>query len=293
MPVIPFKPLPPIPVVPALSPAGPVVDSGVIITAPAAVPPVAAPSPTDVALAELTKIPTTPVAGWSWRAYKAAHDGHLTPRPNAPAGSPELETYEKLPGYEHRRPGAADVAHAAGLDLDVAIGATVLASEFRQDHPAELLAGAHALLQDAAAIFPKETREHALLLRALGGTRALRFFGRQAGDGDARYCASFQPPTLRTVEAFKLALGGIGADLAPGARRWVDLRDMDGGVQAGEKLKNNAETLLRSRYAEGWMMLPADLRIDRYRLALLGKQGVSLEEALAVVAAGRARSLSR
>lgn len=250
-----------------------------------------APSPTQEALTRLEGVSyKTPVAGWLWRGYKAGKDGTLTAAPRAPSKE-EAEAYAKIPGYEHRRPAPGDVSRVAKVDLAVAIVATVGASEFRLDHPIELLAGMHALINDARAVFPKLDLQHALLMRTCGGKRAPGFFGRQAGDGDARYCASFQPPNARTIQAAELALAGVGAELAEGgnARRWIDLRDMDGGVQAGEKLHHNAETILRSRYEDGWKMLPAYPGLDRYRLALLGREGVSLQEALAVVAEGRAR----
>jgi hypothetical protein len=251
------------------------------------------PSPTEAALARLAATPLTPVAGWAWRAYKDDKAGQLHAAPNRPSKE-ELEAYAKVAGYEHRRPSASDVCRVAKLDLAVGVVATVCASEFRLDHPIELLAGAHALINDARAVFTSDggpTLAQALVLRACGGRRAPGFFGRQAGDGDARYCASFQPPNARTILAAELALAGVGAELAEGsnARRWIDLRDMDGGVQAGEKLHHNAETILRSRYEEGWKMLPACPGLDRWRLALLGRAGVSLAEALAVVAEGRTR----
>jgi hypothetical protein len=178
----------------------------------------------------------------------------------------------------------------AGFELAAGVGACVLASEVDKTRPAYLLACAHALINDATTLFRDmdgRRAPDAVLRRATAHARANLRFGRQAGDGTARYCSSFQPPTQRTLAAMRLALAGTGADLAQGARRWIDFRTQDGGKQAGEALPKT-DAVLRSRYAEGWRLVRPDPRIDQYDLGLLAwHDGVSLDEAFAVLARGR------
>lgn len=244
------------------------------------------------AIASLAGTPNTTVDGWHWETRKVDREGTIMLAPDAGAAKEIVAAYKAFPGYEYHEPSAVDVCAAAGVDVDAGVVACVLASEVGRLPPAYLLAVAHALINDATALFPskdadKRRADDGLLLRVTGGPARGRF-GRQAGGGRVRYCASSQSPTVRTLAAARLALAGVGADLAQGARRWVDLRTQDGGMQGGEPLKHNGEAILRSRYADGWRLVRPDPRIDQYELALLARDGVSLDAALAVLAAGRA-----
>lgn len=216
------------------------------------------------ALAYLLTLPKTTYPGWRWSDHKTAG------------------------GYEHHQPTARYVCAEAGLEADVGILACAAASEFRQDHPAELLAGCNAIITDA------RERKKPISIEArvtmLGLKRKLIFnypaagyLGRQSG----RWCSSWQKPTLRTVEAARLALQGVGMELAQGARRWIDLAIMDRGLQAGKKLAHDAEGIVRARYAEGWRWCGRVDGISPYRLMLLGRRGEQLSAALDVVADGR------
>lgn len=247
------------------------------------------------AIAQLLAVPAAAhLDAWHWETRKKAVDGTIMLEPDAGASAEIVAAYKAFAGYEYHEPKAVEVCSGAGVELDEGVLACVLASEFRLTRPAELLAGAHALLNDATRLFPSNDvgrgrAADAVLLRSTAHPRAHLRFGRQAGDGTARYCATFQPPTLRTLAAARLALAGVGADLAQGARRWVDLRSQDGGRQGGEKLANDGESILRKRYTEGLRLVPPDARIDQYELALLGDRGVTLDAALEVLRAGRAR----
>jgi hypothetical protein len=245
------------------------------------------------AIRNLLAIPNTPVDGWRWETRKIDRAGTIMLKPDAGAPAEHVAAYKAFKGYEYHEPPAPDVCDAAGVELDAGIVACVLSSEINIRKPAYLLACAHALINDATALFPskeagKRRADDGILLRVTGGP-ARRRFGRQAGAGMARYCASSQPPTQRTLAAARLALAGVGADLAQGARRWLDPQVQDGGWQAGEQLANDAEAIFRSRYRDGWELVRPDPRIDQDELALLARDGVSLAEALAVLAAGRAR----
>lgn len=219
------------------------------------------------ALAYLLILPKTTYPGWRWSDHKTAG------------------------GYEHHQPTARYVCAEAGLEADVGILACAAASEFRQDHPAELLAGCNAIITDARerkVPISIESRVTMLGLRRKWNKLwtaypAAGYLGRQSG----RWCSSWQKPSLRTVEAARLALQGVGMELAQGARRWIDGRVQDGGVQAGKRLKDDAVAILRSRYSEGWRWVGPMAGITSYRLILLGRRGRPVEEALAMVEEGR------
>jgi len=219
---------------------------------------------TEEALARIAAAPATPAPFWRWATAKTAG------------------------GYEHRTPDARTVCAGAGLTPDVGILACAAASEFRQDHPAELLAGCHAILNDCHDRDPQLSVESRVTMLGLKRKLVLPYpaagyFGRQSG----RWCSSWQPPTLRTVEAAKLALGGAGIDLACGARRWVDGHVQDSGWQAGKRLDNDAEGIVRSRYEEGWRWVGPVAGVVSYRLILLARRGRPLAEAVAMIAAAR------
>lgn len=242
---------------------------------------------TQDAIDRLAHILPAPVPNWQWSTRKQSKEGQVM-LAQAHAFAPE---YHDFHGYEYHDPPAADVCKAAGVGLDEGVIATVLTSEVGNLGPAYLLAVAHAIINDSDALFPGLDGHRApdgILRRCTGGAVRLRF-GRQAGGGMARYCSSFQPPTLRTLEAARLALQGVGADLAQGARRWVDFRSQDGGTQAGDALPAS-EAVLRSRYADGWRLVPHDPRVDSYELGLLAHEGVDLATALLMLADGRARA---
>lgn len=220
---------------------------------------------TNASIVQLRAVPNTPVDGWSWHGTKDA-----------------------TTGTEFRLPFAREVIAAAKLGLDEGTLACVLASEFPTEYPAYLLAGAHCVINDATALYPdKDGRgrtEGAILARVTRAKNASGCFARQSG----RWCSSWQAPTQRTLAAARLALRGVGAELAAGGRRWLDLKVQDGGKQAGGALPAT-EAVLRSRYAEGWRLVPPDPRIDDYILAILAREGVSLADALERLRLGRLR----
>jgi len=239
------------------------------------------------AIAQLLAVPNTTLDGWVWETRKVDRAGTIMLAPERDAAKEIVAAYKAFRGYEYHEPYATEICASVNVDLDAGVVATVLASEVDLKRPAHLLACAHALINDARALF--KNAPDGIVKRALGGPARLRF-GRQAGGGMARYCSSFQPPTQRSLAAARLALAGVGADLAQGARRWIDFATQDGGKQAGERLPATI-AVLESRYAEGWRLVHPDPRIDQYELGLLSwHDGVSFEEALAVLARGRART---
>lgn len=218
------------------------------------------------AVTRLKSIPNTRVPDWRWAAEKT------------------------LTGYEYRTPDARTCAIVAGLDVDVACLAAVASSEFPANYPAYTLAGLSCVINDCndrPRPISIESRVTMLGLKRLGllSYPKAGHFGRQSG----RWCSSWAVPTLRGVEAAKLALQGAGQELARGGRRWVDLRVMDGGMQGGRKLKHNGESLLRKWYGEGWRWVGPAPDLDGYILCVMGRKGVPLADALAMYRDGRVR----
>lgn len=192
-------------------------------------------------------------------------------------------------GYEYRAPGAEAVAQAAGLPLDVACLAAVLASEALDAirWPQYARAIASAVLAECEAkglsIYSRVTMA-GVSLRSGKSPEAAGHFGRQSG----RWCSSYQTPRRVHVEAAREALM-LGPD-GSGARRWVDGKVMDGGKQGGKALRHNAESLARKWHLEGWRWVGPRPEIDPYRLCLWRRGGgVELAETLAMVADGRRR----
>lgn len=192
-------------------------------------------------------------------------------------------------GYEYRAPGAEAVAQAAGIQLEVACLAAVLASEaldaVRWPQYADAIASAVLAECDAKglSVYSRVTMA-GVSLRSGKSPEAAGHFGRQGG----RWCSSYQTPRRVHVEAARAALA-LGPD-GSGARRWVDLRIMDGGKQGGRKLAHNAESLARKWHLEGWRWVGPRPDIDPYRLCLWRRGGgVELAETLAMVADGRRR----
>lgn len=246
------------------------------------------------AIAYLKTVPNDPLPRWKWRA----------------AATPAE--------YFYRTPRAIDVLKAAGFGeaIDVGVGAVVLASEFPLDYPAYLLAGGHCLLNGAHATYPNAKgtgrAQDAILNKVVRSSLQSGYFGQQAG---GRWCSSWQPPTERTVAAMRLVLQGIGAELARGARQWLDpnvqhavhthaleaarLARAEGRIAAAEEYAAKAlrnptpELVTRRRYAEGrkWVgevLEPNGERIiDPGVLMEFGPQGVSLDQALAALARWR------
>ena len=192
-------------------------------------------------------------------------------------------------GYEYRAPGAEAVAHAAGLPLDVACLAAVLASEALDAirWPQYARAIASAVLTECEAkglsIYSRVTMA-GVSLRSGRAPEAAGHFGRQGG----RWCSSYQTPRRVHVELAREALV-LGPDRS-GARRWVDLRVMDGGKDGGRKLAYDAASIARKWHLEGWRWVGPRPEIDPYRLCLWRRGGgVELAETLAMVADGRRR----
>lgn len=198
-------------------------------------------------------------------------------------------------GYEYREPTARLVCAAAQLEADVGILACAAASEFRETRPIELLAGCHAILNDCHDAVPPLSLEARVTMLGLRrrwtflAYPAEGYFGRQNG----RWCSSWQPPTLRSVAAARAAIAGAGLELARGARRWVDCRVQDSGWQAATKLDHDAEQVVRSRYGEGWRWVGPVQGIDPYDLCLMGRRGVVLDQALAMIEQGRKDAAAR
>ncbi len=218
------------------------------------------------AVTRLKSVPNTRVPDWRWAAEKT------------------------LTGYEYRTPDARTCAIVAGLDVSVACLAAVAASEFPANYPAYTLAGLRCVIndcQDRPKPISIESRVTMLGLRRLGllSYPKAGHFGRQSG----RWCSSFAAPTLRGVEAAKLAMQGVGEELARGGRRWCDLKVMNGGVQGGEKLKHDARSLIKKWYGEGWRWVGHAAELDPYILMVFGRTGVPLVDALAVEEDGRMR----
>lgn len=218
------------------------------------------------AVARLKSIPNTRVPDWRWAAKKT------------------------LTGYEYRAPDARTCANVAGLDVSVACLAAVASSEFPANYPAYTLAGLSCVIndcQDRPMPISIESRVTQRGLRRLGVLPfpAARHFGRQSG----RWCSSWAAPTLRGVESAKMALQGVGQELARGGRRWCDLKVMNGGMQGGKKLKHDARSLIKKWYGEGWRWVGPAKEIDPYILMVFGRSGVPLSDALAAESDGRLR----
>jgi hypothetical protein len=120
-------------------------------------------------------------------------------------------------------------------------------------------------------------------------------FARQRG----RWCASLQWPTGRHVEAARLVSNRRARGLSPifghGAERWVDLRVMDKGTQAGRPLAYDAAGIVSRWGADGWEVAPptvvaGEVVIDPYVLALFRRSSKpDVARGMRVVADGRKR----
>lgn len=244
------------------------------------------------AIAYLKTVPNLPFPGWGWHAAETAA------------------------GYHYRTPRALDVLAGAGLERDVGVLACVMASEFPTDYPAYLLAGGNCVVNAAIASYPDAQgtgrAADAVLNKVTRSSLQSGYFGQQAG---GRWCSSWQPPTLRTAAAARLVLQGVGAELARGARQWLDpnvqhavhtgavaaakLARAEGRVKDAEAAEAKAarnptpEAVTRRRYEEGRRWIGEVLEPDGERiidpgvLMEFGLKGVSLELALAALARWR------
>lgn len=192
-------------------------------------------------------------------------------------------------GYEYRAPGAEAVAQSAGIQLEVACLAAVLASEaldaVRWPQYADAIASAVLTECDAKglSVYSRVTMA-GVSLRSGKSPEAAGHLGRQSG----RWCSSYQTPRRVHVDLARSALM-LGPD-GSGARRWVDLKIMDGGRQGGRRLAYDAASLARKWHLEGWRWVGPRPEIDPYRLCLWRRGGgVELAETLAMVADGRRR----
>lgn len=215
-------------------------------------------------IARLKEVPNKPPDGWLWFRN------------------------ETKSGYEYRSPDAVTLAKTSGIPLEELCLAVAAASEFPVHYPAYVLAGMHCIIN--AARSSKISIHQRVTQFGLRRLRLFKFpaegsFGRQSG----RYCASYNPPTRRTLTAAVLAMGGLGKELAQGATKWLSLRAMDGGVQAGQALNYDAESIVRKRYKEGLRWIGQAKEIDEYVQFMMGPSGVELPVALDAVHDGRKR----
>lgn len=125
-----------------------------------------------------------------------------------------------------------------------------------------------------------------------GSGKAPGHYGQQSG----RYAATTQPPSFRNLVAARLARQNAGARFTKGARRFLDLKVQDGGIQAGKPIQPS-ENVIRSRYNDGWKWVgplhdpdTGEWLIDSYILFLMSRDGkYTLDDSLAELNEGRKR----
>lgn len=196
----------------------------------------------------------------------------------------------------------------AGLHPAVGVLAVLLASEAEPiaDVPQYAWAIGEAVVNAARAIrHDGELLEDAIVRRVVGDARPAMDgrFTKQGG----RWASTAQAPTRRHVRCADLvyarAMGNFPEILAHGARQWTDNftqhRVHVKAVEAGdlEKARRNPppEVVMANRYASGakWVGPICDALgtaiIDPWKLTLLGRRGVDLDVAMAMLADGRRR----
>lgn len=190
-------------------------------------------------------------------------------------------------GYVFVKESPVDLARAGGLDVEDLALAACVQSEVGSLPSQYKYAVAEAIHNDALA------RGETLLTRLTSGTKAPGHFGQQSG----RFAATSQKPTGKSLAAARLARAGAARGFTRGARRFIDPKVHDGGIQAGKSIPT-AEAVIRSRYNEGWKWVgplhdpvTGEWLIESYVLFLFSKSGTaSLDEALAELDAGRKRN---
>jgi D-alanyl-D-alanine dipeptidase len=158
---------------------------------------------------------------------------------------------EIVDNYERAKPRGDVWCRLAGLSLDEGALARMVASEVGNLPPQYMIAVIEATINEAGSknisVFQRITMQG---LKLKGGVipKSAGFFGRRSG----RWCSSIQDPTLQHLEAVRVVLITPRPLVALDARRWVDGRTMDRGLQGGKKLAYNAVTIVQKWGAEGW-----------------------------------------
>ena len=182
-------------------------------------------------------------------------------------------------GYERTEPRGDLWCHQAGLTLDEGALARMVASEVGTKPPQYMVAVIEATMNQARtkkiSAFQQITMQ-GLTLKGGVTPKSAGYFGRQSG----RWCASIQDPTLQHLEVVRVALSAPEPLVTRDGRRWVDGKVMDGGRQAGKRLKNNAVTIVEKWGAEGWEWIGPVYApdgqtplLDPYRLMVLRYAG--------------------
>jgi len=201
-------------------------------------------------------------------------------------------THRVVNGHDRTEPDAATLIAQSGESEAVYTIARVLASEVGNQPTTYAYCVAEALIREAAAsslsVLKKVTTPGAAFPTANAG-----YFGEQR----TRYCASSKDPQKWHVEVARAALAHHDMNLSRGARRWVSLGTMDGGVQNGNALAYDADGIITKWAGDGWQWVgdiyhptTGELLILPYKLCLLafvGKGKVNTAPALAMVDQGR------
>ena len=199
-------------------------------------------------------------------------------------------------GYERAEPRADEWCRLAGVSKDEGALARMIASETGSLPPQYLLAVAEAVINESKVKnitpFQRITME-GIVLKGGKPAKSAGYFGRQSG----RWCASIGDCTQRHLEAARVALSDH-PKVARDARRWVDGKVMDRGLQGGKPLAYNAVTLVEKWGREGWEWIGhvyesdgMTLLFDPYILMLfrfVGKNA-NIERAVLAMKDGRRR----
>ena len=180
-------------------------------------------------------------------------------------------------GYERAEPSGPFWCVASNLTPDEGAGARVVQSEtgdlIARGYTAYGVAVGLATMNEA---YRRATSfDPGAVFRLVTGDarpQHVGYFGRQSG----RWCASLQDPTVRALEAWRVAssLHGDGDDFTAGARRWDDGWTQDRLYRAG-LVQHDALGIVRKWASDGWEwtgpIYEPDGRtvlIDPYRLML-------------------------
>ena len=179
-------------------------------------------------------------------------------------------------GYEYRTVPCVKWAKEVPMDPEVAALAWCLSSEAPdiKKYPQYSVAIAETVCNAGIHLVTKDRRA------AVDGK-----FGRQSG----RWCASYEPPTLKHTLCALMAIDRRGEEnlLARGAVQWLDCKTQIAMNKKKPATNPPPEVVLKARYHVGRKWIGPVDGIDPFRLMMFGPKGVSYAEAKAALAAGR------
>lgn len=179
-------------------------------------------------------------------------------------------------------PGASAVLYqSTGVDREVYTVARCLASE-SPGPAATWLSIAEAIWNEcrSVGVTPFER-----FTGARWQADAYEFTAGRYGEQHGRFASTSRTPNGRHVEA---ARQGRTSDLARGAARWLSLRTLDAGKQAGRNV-DPADVVVKRWAGLGWQWVGPLAGVDSYRHALFAQtRPADTRAILAVIELGRA-----